>query len=713
MFLAIFPLDFGYWTLDFPFLIDIGSRVRQNFWMLFFPPNFRWLYPTVLIVATLCACQTVPPARVPVETIPAEAPAPEVKPPSAPALPSPPPPPSEPREVSREREELLKFQEAVRVFREEEDAPRAFEMLDAFLSMHPDSPYADDAMLEQARIWLSLGKRKKALTSMERLLKEYPSSPTRKRTFIEMVGIYSDLGKWKDCVEASRSALTLDPLPDEESRLLVAGGVCKSRRRDHLDAAADIIRGYHAAMSPLVRQEALQALEEISEPMKDRKIEGLLEGSDGSEPYGILAITLLGRHIDKGERGSAMAELMDIMIYYPETVPGGRLDSAYSLLRDRLMVRTGSLGVLLPLTGQYAFYGQKALQGIQAVFGFQTSGSGPGVDDGYNLVIKDSGADPLQAAQAVRDLAEIEQVLAVIGPIFSRTTRAAALAAEESGIPMISLSPDPEIPGLGENIFRRSLGDTQQIESLVRLTHDRLGMTRFAFLYPDNSYGNEMMNIFWDKLDMRGAQIVAAESFPPGQTDFGPQIRGMVGLNRKMTPEELARKEEGFEVELEPIVDFDALFIPADFQTVGLIAPQLAFYEVNEVLLVGTDGWNSPWLAELGEHYVEGALFTGGIARDLENEITREMTEKYWLTFGEDPLPIAVQAYDAAYLIKSGIESGGVRDRSGLREFLLGIEERPSAEGPLTTDEKGDIIQRPLLLTVVDGEIVPFQIQFD
>ena len=66
-----------------------------------------------------------------------------------------------------------------------------------------------------------------------------------------------------------------------------------------------------------------------------------------------------------------------------------------------------------------------------------------------------------------------------------------------------------------------------------------------------------------------------------------------------------------------------------------------------------------------------------------------------------------------AYLIKSGIESGGVRDRSGLREFLLGIEERPSAEGPLTTDEKGDIIQRPLLLTVVDGEIVPFQIQFD
>jgi ABC-type branched-subunit amino acid transport system substrate-binding protein len=72
-----------------------------------------------------------------------------------------------------------------------------------------------------------------------------------------------------------------------------------------------------------------------------------------------------------------------------------------------------------------------------------------------------------------------------------------------------------------------------------------------------------------------------------------------------------------------------------------------------------------------------------------------------------------VQAYDAALLIKKGVESGTVRDRASLREFLLSLKEHPSAEGPLTTDENGDILQRPLLLTVVDGEIVPFEIEFD
>jgi len=69
---------------------------------------------------------------------------------------------------------------------------------------------------------------------------------------------------------------------------------------------------------------------------------------------------------------------------------------------------------------------------------------------------------------------------------------------------------------------------------------------------------------------------------------------------------------------------------------------------------------------------------------------------------------VSVQAYDAALLIKTGIESGGAGDRAGLREFLLKLRNFPSAEGPLTTDPEGDILQEPLLLTVKKGEIVPY-----
>jgi ABC-type branched-subunit amino acid transport system substrate-binding protein len=631
--------------------------------------------------------EAVPPVPVPPETVPDE------------------------RKMLREEEERLKYQEALRIFREEGNPDDAFQMIEAFLRMHPESTYADDAMLEQSRIWSYRGETKKALSSMENLLIKYPSSPLRKQVFIEMMLIHRDIGKWKDCVEASRSGLSLDPLPDEKSQLLVVGGTCKAQRRDRREAVADMILGYRAAGSDTAREEALDTLQLTAGELKDRELESLLGDSDGFEPFGTLAVELLERQIEKGYYTESMAGLMDLMIHYPESLPEERIQDTFNLLRDHLFVRSNTIGTVLPLSGRYAVFGQKALQGIQTVFGFQTSG--PGGSGEFSLVVKDSGADPVQAAQVVRDLAETEQVIAIIGPIFSRTTHAAAQAAEESGIPLISLSPDPLIPDLGRNIFRRSLVDKQQISALVRLVHDRLMMTRFAFLYPDNSYGREMMNLFWDELDQRGAEVIAAENFPAGQTDFGPQIRAMVGLNRKMTPEELALKESGVDVELQPIIDFDALFIPADFQTVGLLAPQLAFYDVTEVLLIGADGWNSPWLVELGEHYVEGALFTGGYHPDISDAFKREMIEKYWLTFGEDPQPIAVQAYDAASLVKYGVESGQARDRSSMREFLLRLKDQPSAEGPLTTDERGDIVQRPLLLTVVDGEIVPFQVEFD
>lgn len=620
---------------------------------------------------------------------------------------------SERKDTAREREELLKYQEAVRLFREENRPEEAFRMLVGFLKMHPDSTFADDALLEQARIRIFQEEPGKAVSILQKLLHDHPTSHLRKRANLELERIYYTEKKWRDCVEASDNVLILDPLPDEKAEALTMRAVCRFRKRNRMEGVNDAIQANLLSTREEVHTMTIQTLEYLAEEMNDREIETILAESDGSEPFGIIAMVVVEKDIERGYETQAMTGLMDLLVHYPGQIPTERIQAAYSSLRDRLLVQTNTIGAVLPLSGRFAVYGQKALQGIQAALGFLAASTDTRTPTEFKLVVKDSGADPVQAAQAVRDLSETEQVVAIIGPMFSRTTHAAAQAAEEVGTPMISLSPDPEIPKLGTNVFRRSLLDSQQINSLVRLVSDRLMLNRFAFLYPDNPYGREMMNLFWDEIDKRGGEVVAAESFPPGQTDFGPQIRAMVGLNRKMNQEELARKEAGVDIELKPIVDFDALFIPADFQTVGLLAPQLAFYDVNEVLLVGSDGWNSPWLVELGEHYVEGALFTGGYFQDLGTPQIKELSERYWLTFGEDPQALTVQAYDAARIIRVGIESGMARDRTSLREYLMNLEDFPSAEGLLTTDENGDIQQIPYLLTVLNGQIERFEIEFD
>jgi len=694
--------------------------------MLSFSRHFRCLYPTTILLATLSACATTTPVGIPPASAPAVGKAVVEEPaPSKPVveearepLQAPKPPPviaSKRKKVdpAREREELLKYEEAVRLFREEGRTVEAFQMLDGFLTMHPDSTFADDALLEQANIRIFQEEIKRAVSILKKLLHDFPTSHLRKRANLELERIYFSGKRWRDCIEAGDNVLFFDTLPDERVEALSMRAVCRFRKRDRMGAVDDAIQANLLSANEDMHLKAVQALELIANELKDREFETVMSQSDGSGPYALMAMVRLEKDIEKGYETEAMAGLMDLLVHYPDQIPDERIRDLYAGLRDRLLVQTDTIGAILPLSGRFAIYGQKALQGIQAALGFMAAPTDTRPATEFSLLVKDSGADPVQAAQAVRDLSETHQVITIIGPIFSRTTRAAAQAAEESGIPIISLSPDPEIPALGNNVFRRSLLDSQQITTLVRLVHDRLMMSRFAFLYPDSPYGREMMNLFWDEIDKRGGEIVAAESFPPGQTDFGPQIRAMVGLNRKMTPEELALKEAGVDIELQPIIDFDALFIPADFQTVGLLAPQLAYYDVNEVLLVGSDGWNSPWLIELGEKYVDGALFTGGFIQDLDNPQIKELSEKYWLTFGEDPQALAVQAYDATQVIRAGIESGIVRDRSTMREYLMNLEDFPSAEGLLTTDENGDIRQRPYILTVVKGKIERFEIEFD
>jgi len=630
--------------------------------------------------------------------------------PAAPPVPVPPPPAPA---VSGDREELLKYQEAVRIFREEKRAEEAFDMLKAFLKMHPKSNYADDALLEQARIMVYLDNPRAALSLINKMLHNFPNSPQRKRAFTEAGRIYSDAEKWRDCVQAMDSVLALDPLPAERFETQTTRTWCLLNRRDYRAAFEGSREAFHVARNEEDLYQIRGVLILTANGLKDSDLESILEESDGTEPFGYLAMERIERLVDKEMDHEAFNELMDILVHYPGQLPEDRISETYRVLSGRLLVRSNTIGVILPLSGRYGVYGDKALQGIQAALGLMSPLDAENRSAGLNIVVMDSGADPVKAAQAVRDLVDQELVLAIIGPLFSKTSKAAAEVAEKSGVPMITLSADPSLPDMGGNIFRRALSDSQQIKALVRMVHDRLRMTRFAFLYPDNSYGKKMVNLFWDELDSRGAVVTAAESFVPGQTDFGPPIRAMVGLNRGLNAEEQILKENGVDVELKSIVDFEALFIPADFQTVGLLAPQLAFYDVTTALLLGTDGWNNPWMVELGEHYVEGAIFTGSYLADMKNSEARTLAERYWISFGEDPQPLAVQAYDAALLIRSGLESGLVRDRSSLRTFLMNLADFPSAEGPLTTMENGDIIQRPHLLTVEKGNIKRFELRID
>ena len=359
------------------------------------------------------------------------------------------------------------------------------------------------------------------------------------------------------------------------------------------------------------------------------------------------------------------------------------------------LVNRYAIGCVLPLTGKYATYGNRVLDAVILASGvFDPERNSP-----IQLFIEDSKGDPETAGEAVRRLVDEYRVIGITGPLGSAAALEAAREAQALGVPIITLTQKENIAETGDYVFRNFLTGDMQVKALVTYSIDNLGIENFAVLYPDDNYGTKMMNLFWDEVLWQGGQIRGVESYSSKQTDFGKEIKALTGLN-------LSEKDKTSGEKPIPIVDFDALFIPDSYSTVNMIAPQLAFYDVIGIQLLGTNIWNSPDLLKKESKYLEGSVFTDCFFLDSACPEVRNFIDSFYAACGREPGNMEALAYDAAKIMTDLITEDNVETRDDLKDSLLYLEDHPGITGTTSFSETGDL-EKPLhILTVMDGEIV-------
>lgn len=374
------------------------------------------------------------------------------------------------------------------------------------------------------------------------------------------------------------------------------------------------------------------------------------------------------------------------------------------------------IGCILPLSGKYSAFGSRSLRGIQHAMEFYQAGS----QKNFELAIYDSKGSTEEAAKGVERLLEKYGVISIVGPLLSQSSIEAAKRAQELRVPLISLSQHPTITTTGDYVFRYAMTIDHQVQTLIDYSCNQKGLKSFALVYPQDSYGIDFANLFWDKVEACGGTIVGVEAYLPGQADFNSEIRKLVGLAQpKARTEEYAaveaelkiqyNKEEIPEslVKLKPQIDFEAIFIPDYAKTAGLIAPTLSYYDVENVTLLGTQGWNSPELIKRGESHVEGAVFVDGFSPEDPSSTVQEFTQGFISSFNETPQIWEAQAYDATSILLSLLEKEDVQTRDELKSELLSLSTISGASGEATFTDTHDVQKKLFLLTVKDAKIVP------
>lgn len=473
----------------------------------------------------------------------------------------------------------------------------------------------------------------------------------------------------------------------------------------------------------------------VREQLSARGVRTLVEElspSDFSYDELSLRVGLIQLHV--GDVAGAKETLERFVAEYRDGELVQRARARLDEIAARERVDPSRLGVLLPLTGRHRSYGELALQAIRMAL--------PESDSPVRLIVRDTKSDAVEAAEQAASLILDEQVIGILGPIFTYEAQPAALEAQRLGTPLLTISAAEDIAELGPWVFRNGVTNEVQARALVEYAMEVRGMRRFAILYPQHPYGEELLQLFWDEVEERNGEIRGVESYALQETTFTSQVKSLVArddLDARSDYREALKKcdeqpdsyrkarcKEKVRKNLAPIIDFEGLFIPDYPRSLSMITAALAFEDViveqdpkrlrmiertlgrdvTPVTLMGASGWNSEKLIERADRNVENAIFTDGFFAGSNDPATVDFVRRYREAHGRTPrlYPEAL-FFDSARILRSVFEESAPATRVELREALRRVHAFPGVTGQTSFRAGTDAEKTVKVLTIRDGMI--------
>lgn len=369
------------------------------------------------------------------------------------------------------------------------------------------------------------------------------------------------------------------------------------------------------------------------------------------------------------------------------------------------------IGVILPLSSPrrrewVSEVGQSALQGIQVAF--SREGFSP-----LKMEVRDSKANLSTTAAVMEELAMVERVIAVVGPLFNETTEVAAKKALEFHLPLITPgAPSLQISADNPYLLRTALTNRLEARHLAQYAVGNLGLRRFAILYPDDPPGRELAETFQARIAELGGDIIIRQAYAPNQVDFTAALRQLGGqtdeeLSRASTPVERTSAPEST-MEMRTTsgkLAYEALYLPRSFERLQFLVPAMRLLNITGMTLLGESGWNHPELAKRAGAFVDGAVFMDGFFAGASDSQVREFVQQYRAMFNTTPDLMAAQSHDAMLLLLRVLKQRP-QTREEVREQLRTVKDFRAATGWIGVLPNGEIDRRLFALTVRRGQIV-------
>ena len=298
---------------------------------------------------------------------------------------------------------------------------------------------------------------------------------------------------------------------------------------------------------------------------------------------------------------------------------------------------------------------------------------------------------PEASVSAAKELIDIEDVFALLGPIYSSNSVHVGPIAQQAQRLMLPGSSGTNVPAVGDYVFLITVPNPFQgkVMASFALDADELGATTAATIYEDGDvYSADLVAAFTAAFQELGGEIVARETYTVGDTTFSEMLKGIQSAN--------------------PDVIFCPSFLPEvpllinEARNIGITAPFL-----------GGSAWDDRerFLGVLEDNSVlDGSYYPTNFSVATPDADVQEFVKGYTARFGSPPDGIAASGYDAMRLLARAIEAAGSLDRVAVRDAFAAVSGYKGATAISHYDENRHPVKSLAIQVIQGGQVEHYKV---
>ncbi|MCI9889073.1 branched-chain amino acid ABC transporter substrate-binding protein [Micrococcales bacterium 31B] len=296
-----------------------------------------------------------------------------------------------------------------------------------------------------------------------------------------------------------------------------------------------------------------------------------------------------------------------------------------------------SIALMAPLTGEGSALGASVKQGAELAIK-EHNDANPNCQVTLNNY--DDEGDPQKGTQVAPQAIGAQSNVGVVGPVYSGVTKAVGPTFQQANMLLLAVSTNPDLSTNGwGNFFRGMANDSVQGPAVAKWLIAEKKVTSVCVFSDNSDYGIGLAKEVSTALGAAVNTTCSNEQIKTGEKDFS----ALVSKVKAAAP--------------------DAVYYGGYYTEAALIAKQLRTNGVTATF-VSDDAANDPQFIKLAGADAKGALLSCPCG-----PASTDFATKYKAAYNVDPAVYAVEGYDYATIILSGIDKG-ITERTQMVEYV-------------------------------------------